>query len=62
MYVNYSKWIQKEIDGAEEKKKPILGVTPWGQQRVSRIVASAADRLVGWQKKSVVGGIWKLYR
>ncbi len=62
MYVNYSKWIQKEIDGAEEKKKPILGVNPWGQQRISRVVTNAADKLVGWQKKSVVGGIWKLYR
>ena len=62
MYVNYSKWIKKEIDGAEEKGKPILGVNPWGRQRVSRVVADAADRLVGWQKKSVIGGIWKLYR
>ena len=62
LYVNYSKWIQKEIDGAEEKKKPILGVNPWGQQRVSRVVAGAADKLVGWRKKSVVDGIWNLYR
>ena len=61
MYVNYSKWIQKEIDGAKQKEKPILGVNPWGQQRVSRIVADAADKMVGWQKKSVVGGIWNLY-
>ena len=62
MYVNYSKWIQKEIDGAKQKEKPILGVNPWGQQRVSRVVADAADKLVGWRKKSVVDGIWNLYR
>ena len=62
MYVNYSKWIQKEIDGAREKEKPVLGVNPWGQQRVSRVVADAADKLVGWRKKSVVDGIWNLYR
>lgn len=62
MYVNYSKWIQKEIDGAEEKEKPILGVNPKGQERISSIVGDAADKTVGWQSKSVVGGIWELYR
>ena len=62
MYVNYSKWVQKEITGAKQKEKPILGVNPWGQQRVSSVVADAADKLVGWRKKSVVGGIWELYR
>ena len=62
MYVNYSKWIQKEVDGAREKEKPILAVNPWGQQRISSVVADAADRTVGWNSKTVVDGIWKLYR
>ena len=62
MYVNYSKWIRKEIDGAEAKQKPILGVNPWGQQRVSSVVEKAAVKVVGWNKKSVVSGIWNLYR
>ena len=62
MYVNYSKWIQKEIDGASEKNKPILGVNPWGQLRISSVVAQAADNTVGWNKKSVVTAIWDLYR
>ena len=62
MYVNYSKWIQKEIDGAREKEKPILAVNPWRQQRTSSVVANAADRTVGWNSKTVVDGIWKLYR
>ena len=62
MYVNYSKWIQKEIDGASEKNKPILGVNPWGQLRTSSVVAQAADNTVGWNKKSVVTAIWDLYR
>ena len=62
MYVNYSKWIKKEISGASEKNKPILAVNPWGQQRTSSVVAQAADQTVGWNKKSVVGAIWNLYR
>ena len=61
MYVNYSKWIQKEIDGAGEKNKPILGVNPWGQQRTSAVVGDVADRTVGWNRDSVVGAIWDLY-
>lgn len=61
MYVNYSKWINKEIDGATKKNKPILGVNPWGQLRVSSVVASVADKTVGWNKKSVVRAIWELY-
>ena len=62
MYVNYSKWIQKEIDGAREKAKPMLGVKPWGQERISSVVRNAADATVGWNRKSVARGIWKLYR
>jgi len=62
MYVNYSKWIGKEIDGAATKGKPVLGVDPWGQQRTSSVVAAAATKTVGWNKKSVISGIWELYR
>ncbi len=62
MYANHSKWIGKEIDGANTMSKPILAVNPWGQQRTSSVVAQAVTRTVGWSKKSVVDGIWALYR
>lgn len=62
MYANYSKWIQKEIDGASSYKKPILAVNPWGQQRASSVVRSAATKAVGWNSESVINGIWDLYR
>lgn len=61
MYANYSKWIQKEIDGSVQYGKPILAVNPWGAQRASGVVSSAAIKTVGWTKKSVIGGIWELY-
>lgn len=61
MYTNYSKWIQKEIEGSSGYRKPILAVDPWGQIRTSSVVANAASKLVGWNKKSVVNGIWELY-
>ncbi len=62
MYANYSKWIKKEIDGAAGYDKPILAVDPWGQQRSSSVVADAATKTVGWNKQSVIDGLWELYR
>ncbi len=62
MYASYSKWIQKEVDGAGGYSKPILGVNPWGQQRTSSIVQAAAANTVGWNQQSVIDGIWALYK
>ena len=61
MYTNYSKWIQKEIDGSKGYEKPILAVDPWGQQRTSSVVVDAATESVGWNKQSVINAIWRLY-
>jgi len=62
MYTNFSKWIQKEIEGANTYDKPILAVNPWGAQRTSADVKEAAHMVVGWNSKSVVTGIWELHR
>lgn len=62
MYANHSKWIQRELEGAQAQGKPILGVDPWGQERHSSVVAAAAREVVGWNSKSVVGGVWNSYR
>lgn len=61
MYANYSKWIQKEINGSKKYNKPILAVNPWASIRRSSVVAAAANKTVGWNKKGVVEGIWDLY-
>lgn len=61
MYTSHSKWIKKEIDGAKNYKKPILGVNPWGQERKSGIVQENADYIVGWNQKVIIEGIWDLY-
>ena len=62
MYANYSKWIAKEIRGSRTMSKPILAVNPRAQQRTASIVTGAAAHAVGWTRKSVVEGIWRLYR
>lgn len=61
MYVNYSKWIQKEIDGAAIYTKPIVAVNPWGQQRGSSRVAAAAAVTVGWNKEPLIREIWNMH-
>lgn len=57
MYVNYSRWIDFEIDRAVEMGKPIIGVRPWGQERVPKKVADNSDVMVGWNSSSVVQAI-----
>lgn len=61
MYAHYSKWIRKEIDGANAYRKPILAVNPWGQQRGASVVAAAAASTVGWNKEPLVRAIWDLH-
>jgi hypothetical protein len=60
MYASHSKWIDKEVQGARQYGKPILGVNPWAQERKSSVVAEAATINVGWNKKPVVQAIWDL--
>ncbi len=62
MYAAYSKWIERELRGANSYSKPILAVNPWGQKRAADIVRSNAHREVGWNKKPIVDAIWQLYR
>ena len=62
MYASYSNWIKREIQGAKLKSKPILGVNPWGQRRRPSVVGNVARNTVGWNKKSIIRGIWELYR
>ncbi len=57
MYAAYRYWIQKEIDIAQDYGKPIVGIRPWGQERIPAAVQEAADEMVGWNVSSVVSAI-----
>jgi len=57
MYVNYREWIQKEIEIALNYGKPIVGVKPWGQERVPQIIQEVSCELVGWNTNSIVQAI-----
>ena len=38
-------------------EKSIIGVKPWGQERVPQIVQDAADTMVGWNSASVIDAV-----
>ena len=63
VYASYSKWIDKEIDiakGTILTSTPILAIEPWGAEKTSKLVKDAADKIVGWNTNSIVGGIREL--
>ena len=62
MYVYHRKWIQEEIDLALSYEKPIIGIVPWGQERVPMEVKNVAKTMVSWQTNSIVSAIraWSL--
>ena len=57
MYTAHSAWIQFEIDVAKLLSKPILGIVPWGAERIPATVQAAASRMVNWNSASIVDGI-----
>ena len=57
VYSTYSKWIDKEIEIAQNMGKPILAVEPWGSEKTSSKVKNAADRIVKWNTDSIVNAI-----
>lgn len=57
LYVSYSKWIQFEIDFAKSLMKPIIGIQPWGAERMPSAVQNAANIIVGWNSNSIVQAI-----
>jgi hypothetical protein len=57
MYAAHRSWIQKEIDIAVAMSKPIVGIKPWGQERIPTAVSDVADEMVGWNTSTIVAAI-----
>ena len=60
MYGAHSDWMQREMDISLEMNKPVLGIRPWGAQRIPQAVQDASDEVVGWTTDSVVSAIRRL--
>lgn len=59
IYASYSDWMNWELDKAIEKRIPIIGVVPRGQERISTIVSNRANEIVHWNTDSIVSAIRK---
>lgn len=57
VYSAYSKWINIEIELANEMGKRIIAIEPWGAERTSKTVKSSATEIVKWQTSSIVKAI-----
>lgn len=57
MYAAHSEWIDYEIDEALRLSKPIVGVKPWGNEKMPKKIQDNADEIVNWQSSSVVGAV-----
>lgn len=57
VYASYSKWINIEIQIANEMNKKIIAIEPWGSEKTSVIVKSNADKIVKWQSSSIINAI-----
>ena len=57
MYTLYSEWINYEIDEALRMKKPIIGIKPWGNQRIPEKIQQNATVLVGWNSSSLISAV-----
>ena len=57
VYSTYSKWINIEIELAQEMGKKIIAIEPWASERTSAVVKKAADVTAGWNTNSIIRGI-----
>lgn len=60
VYATYSKWINIEIDLAQNGfivPKKIIAIEPWGSERTSTVVKEAADEIVSWNTYSIIKAI-----
>lgn len=57
VYSSYSRWIQREINIANDLGKPIIAIEPWASERTSVIVKENANQIVKWNSNSIVRAI-----
>ena len=60
MYAAYSDWIDYEIDEAVRMGKTIIGVKPWGQEKVPVKIQNNANIMVGWNSASIIQAVRNL--
>jgi hypothetical protein len=62
VYCTYSRWIQWEIEAAQERGIPIVAVTPHQRARLSGVVRNAATEVVYWRAQSIAEAVRRFVR
>ncbi|WP_314032427.1 TIR domain-containing protein [Mogibacterium timidum] len=57
VYASYSKWINIEIELAQQMEKTIIAIEPWGSKKTSMPVKNSADKIVKWNTDPIVDAI-----
>lgn len=57
IYASHSDWIEWEIITSHNNSVPIIGVAPWGQEKISRTVTDYSIADVRWNTESIVNAI-----
>ena len=57
VYASYSDWMIWEMDKAKELGLNVVGVIPWGQERISQEVFNRSKIDVRWNTESIVAAI-----
>ncbi len=57
MYVNHRDWIQHEVRLAQYYQKPIIGIEPFGAERIPDDLQKVANEMVGWRGDSICDAI-----
>lgn len=57
IYASYSDWMDWELSTAISKGKKVVGVIPWGQERISQTVTKYSIEDVRWNTESIVDAI-----
>jgi len=54
IYATRSEWVNYELETAYANNIPIIGVIPFGQERISSVVQRYAVEIVRWNTESIV--------
>lgn len=54
MYFNHPDWIEYEILTAVNNEKYIIGVKPWGQERIPQVITNNANVIIEWSKPNII--------
>lgn len=57
MHAAYSDWMKYEIDESKRMGMPILGIVPYGQERIPLYVQQNATEILRWNTASIVSAI-----